>query len=1136
MKKVLLLALIALSAVSFASLPPQEQIVNERIQSIYKQKGYSPTYIITNKVKSSGNVTIYYGKQTINNIPIYKTEFNITIKDLVVINVNHKFILNAESFIQNYEYSLTPAEAIRRVAPQKFSTSFKVVSNDEKECVIVDPLLSDRPIKVNKIWVILGKNGFPAYDVSIYNIDHKHWFNTRINGLTGAIIDQNDWVAHCNLTHLGRNGSSSKYLSNTPINTDLQAINKTTSTASYHVFAFPVESPNHGSRSVVTSPEDAQASPYGWHDTDGSSGEEYTITRGNNVYASDDKNNSNVPGYSPNGGSTLTFNHNFDSSKSPELYLDAAITNLFYWNNVMHDVWWHYGFDEESGNFQSNNYGNSGLGGDYVQADAQDGSGTNNANFATPPDGNNPRMQMYIWKSASPGDYFCVNSPNSIKGKYSANVASFGPALTSIPVTGKLVLVDDGTANGDQGCNALTNASALSGNIALIRRKGCNFSLKVENAQDAGAIAVVIYSDDNNPIVMGGTNVGINIPSVHISQSDGLAILDVMTVQDVNVSLYDSSDVSSNTFDSDFDNGVIAHEYGHGISTRLTGGASNSSCLSNEEQMGEGWSDFFSLVMTHQPNDSANKLRGIGTYVVDMPTNGRGIRNYPYSADINRSPYSYDDIKSFSVPHGVGSVWCSMLWDLYWVMIDKYGYDSDIYNGTGGNNKTMQLVIDGMKLQPCNPGFSDARDAIILADKNANGGDNELLIWSSFSRRGLGYSAVQGSSDDRSDGSEAFDIPPYLKNKLQIKKTAAESVSNGEELTYTIALYNRTRQTIGNIQIKDTLSKDASLVTASLNCGTESNGIITVLIDSIASGDSFICRFNVIPNFANASSSVWEDYTENGVGDWKVTSAGSGEDWQIVNLTISNAVWKVTNAEISTDLYLARELDLTNLNSPSFSFRHWINSEDGWDGGVIEIQTDGSTWFDAGPYFTKNGYNKIIQSNPASAISGRDAFTGNSGGFIESILNLTSFENQTINIRFRFASDGAAAEDGWYIDDFKLINAVKITNSITVGYGENEVDKTSAITLILPGKSNSIQLFNTSKLKIYPNPSSSHVVIESEVNDKLRFTLSDIQGKNLITQYATGKGRIDVSMLSTGIYMLNLELNGIPSVHKLIIN
>tara|TARA_B110000503_G_scaffold131841_1_gene207009 strand:+ start:2510 stop:5920 length:3411 start_codon:yes stop_codon:yes gene_type:complete len=1136
MKKVLLLALITISTVAFAALPSKEQIISEHIQSIYKQKGYFPSYIITNKVKSSGNVTIYYGKQTINNIPIYKTEFNIAIKDLLVTSVNHKFILNAESFIQNYQYSLTPAEAIMRVAPKNFFNTYNIESNDEQEYVLVDPLLSDRPIKVNKIWVILGKNGFPAYDVSIYNKDHKHWFNTRINGITGEVVDQNDWVTQCDLTHLSQHGSSSNRLNNSPLKPELNSSTKTTSSPSYNVFAFPLESPNHGSRSVVTSPEDAEASPYGWHDTDGSSGEEYTITRGNNVYASDDKNNSNVPGYSPNGGSTLTFNHNFDSSKSPELYLDAAITNLFYWNNMMHDVWWHYGFDEESGNFQSNNYGNGGLGGDYVQADAQDGSGTNNANFATPPDGDNPRMQMYIWKSASSGDYFCVNSPNSVKGKYSANIASFGPALTSIPVTGKLVLVDDGTANGDQGCNTLTNASALLGNIALIRRKGCNFSLKVENAQDAGAVAVVIYSDDNNPIVMGGTNSGINIPSVHISQSDGLAILDVMAAQDVNVSLYDSSDASSTIFDSDFDNGVIAHEYGHGISIRLTGGASNSSCLSNEEQMGEGWSDFFSLVMTHQANDSAKQLRGIGTYVVNMPTNGRGIRNYPYSADITRSPYSYDDIKSFSVPHGVGSVWCSMLWDLYWVMIDKYGYDSDIYNGTGGNNKTMQLVIDGMKLQPCNPGFADARDAILKADKNANGGDNELLIWSAFSKRGLGYSAVQGSSDDRSDGSESFDIPPYLENKLQIKKTAAESVANGAELTYTLALYNKTRQTIGNIQINDTLSKDVSLVAASLNCGTESNGIITILLDSIASGDSFICTFNVIPNFANASSSVWEDYVENGVGDWKVTSAGTGVDWQIVNLSMSNAVWKATNAEISTDLYLAREFALTNYNSPSLSFRHWINSENGWDGGVIEIQTDALPWFDAGPYFTKNGYNKIIQSNPASAISGRDAFTGNSGGFIESILDLSSFAGEQISVRFRFASDGAAAVDGWYIDDFRLIDAVTLKNTMNVGYRDNNLDETSVVTYILPRKSNSIHLLSTSKLKIYPNPSKSQVTIEAEPNDKLSFTLFDIQGKILFSQHTIGKGRIDVSDFSAGIYMLNLKLNGIPSVHKLIIN
>ena len=53
-------------------------------------------------------------------------------------------------------------------------------------------------------------------------------------------------------------------------------------------------------------------------------------------------------------------------------------------NNIMHDLWYQYGFDEASGNFQDTNYGKGGVGGDYVNADAQDGSGTNNANFGTP--------------------------------------------------------------------------------------------------------------------------------------------------------------------------------------------------------------------------------------------------------------------------------------------------------------------------------------------------------------------------------------------------------------------------------------------------------------------------------------------------------------------------------------------------------------------------------------------------------------------------------------------------------------------------------------------------------------------------------------------------------------------------------
>jgi hypothetical protein len=80
-------------------------------------------------------------------------------------------------------------------------------------------------------------------------------------------------------------------------------------------------------------------------------------------------------------------------------------TNLFYWNNLVHDLTYRYGFNDVAGNFQQNNYGRGGLGGDYVRAEAQDnanGTSRNNANFSTPPDGQLPRMQIYVWNQTTP--------------------------------------------------------------------------------------------------------------------------------------------------------------------------------------------------------------------------------------------------------------------------------------------------------------------------------------------------------------------------------------------------------------------------------------------------------------------------------------------------------------------------------------------------------------------------------------------------------------------------------------------------------------------------------------------------------------------------------------------------------------
>ncbi|MBK7946636.1 MAG: M36 family metallopeptidase [Flavobacteriales bacterium] len=319
----------------------------------------------------------------------------------------------------------------------------------------------------------------------------------------------------------------------------------------------------------------------------------------------------------PDGGATLDFDFPINLANAPNTYQSALITNLYYWNNTVHDVLYGYGFNDPSGNFQQNNYGRGGTGNDYVLADALDGSGTNNANFATPAEGTRPRMQMYVWT----------------------------------------------------------------------------------------------YTTPNRT--------------------------------------------------SDLDNGVIAHEYGHGVSNRLVGGPANVNCLTNAEQMGEGWSDYLALMLTMKTGDTGPMPRGIGTYVVGQPATGGGIRPAPYSTNFGVNNYTYASTNNtaLTVPHGMGFVWCTILWEMTWELIGIHGFDPDIYNGNGGNNRALRLVIEAMKLTPCNPGFVQGRDAILLADQNLYGGANNTALWAAFARRGLGSGASQGTAGSRTDQVESYSSP-----------------------------------------------------------------------------------------------------------------------------------------------------------------------------------------------------------------------------------------------------------------------------------------------------------------------------------------------------------------------------------------
>lgn len=130
-----------------------------------------------------------------------------------------------------------------------------------------------------------------------------------------------------------------------------------------------------------------------------------TVTTGNNVeaYLDTDANNTpdanNTTGLSNGHASAASqdFTFPFTTGVDPRTQRPAVVTNLFYFVNLAHDFTYRLGFTESAGNFQTNNFGRGGTGNDSVRAEAQDGSGTNNANFATPPEGQRPRMQQFLF-------------------------------------------------------------------------------------------------------------------------------------------------------------------------------------------------------------------------------------------------------------------------------------------------------------------------------------------------------------------------------------------------------------------------------------------------------------------------------------------------------------------------------------------------------------------------------------------------------------------------------------------------------------------------------------------------------------------------------------------------------------------
>jgi extracellular elastinolytic metalloproteinase len=478
---------------------------------------------------------------------------------------------------------------------EKIANSLKVPAN--MDSWVKTP--SDNLIKISNVSFTIDdvqctekmyqtKSGLThVLDITVPTLEQ--YLNVMVDKASGKILGAADWGSNFSITNSGR-------LEKRQAGTNFK----------YRALQLGALDPRTVKPSLIENPADLNASPQGWHNGN-------SETSGNNVLATENREAAtNIRAVANNGklakSDNFDFDFEFDDTKDdPSQYTTASIVNVFFVSNRFHDIMYGYGFDEASGNFQLDNFQKGGRGGDPVIAITQDGSGKNNANFATPPDGTPGIMRMFVFDRTTP-------------------------------------------------------------------------------------------------------------------ERDG-----------------------------SFENAIVIHELTHGLSTRLTGGPSNSNCLSQVVGggMGEGWSDILGIALEMESIDTRNDPKPVGAYAAANPTSG--VRRFPYSTSLDANPTVYSFGRQTRQVHQIGEIWSSMLFEVYWNLVDKFGFDKDFRrnpNGTNGNNRFLKVLVEGMKLQPCFPNFVTARDAILLAEQQLFNGEGKCEIIKGFAKRGLGINAKADFADD----------------------------------------------------------------------------------------------------------------------------------------------------------------------------------------------------------------------------------------------------------------------------------------------------------------------------------------------------------------------------------------------------
>lgn len=701
----------------------------------------------------------------------------------------------------------------------------------------------------------------------------------------------------------------------------------------------------------------------------------------------------------------LAFDRVYDVNKSPASSREqgmAATTQLFYVTNFLHDWFYDAGFNEAAGNAQANNFGRGGLANDAMRAEAQDYSGRNNANMATPADGRPPRMQMYVWDNVGSRSLE-VTSPLNIARLYSTGTAVFGQQ--SFNVSGDVVQTTPADA-----CAAITNN--VAGKIVFVDRGGlnntCTFVMKAQNAMAAGAIGVIVGNVPSSTgpetlVSMGCSASGpcsaaemTYPPILHVVLSDANAFRNALANGgSLRVTMRREPTVDH---DGTIDNQIIAHEWMHYMTYRLI--ANSSGLNSNQSRgMGEGWSDFASLLMTVRPDDTRfasnstfNGAYGMALYVATGGSNGPemnngtywGIRRVPYSTDMTKNPLTLKHVTA-SVPiegatvrygaagdynsevHASGEVWATMLWEAYAALLRDTLGNTPRLTFAQAQQRMKEYLVTSLRMTPSDPTFLEARDAVLAAAFARDIVDYQRF-WEAFAKRGAGINAVApdrfsifnytATNDFNAGGALTISSVTFDDNLSSCVRNG--SLEAGETGAMRIVFKNtgaaRMEATTVTVSTTDPALTFPSGNSAAVPASNPGETVTANVIASIAAGVVAVLKPDVtitvndprvtVPgglkslhlarlNAVAEPKSSTTDDVEGSTSAWTVAGTGAAE-WRRIEITPRDHRWFAAEPDAQVDTSLVSPLLMVSPHGDfTFTFRHRFAFDHFIDIGVL---------------------------------------------------------------------------------------------------------------------------------------------------------------------------------------------------------